>query len=120
MSVTVTLDIFSGRPNPSWILEDDEARQLLDRIYAAEQRTPLKVPGAEGQLGYRGFSLHATAVSPFGQLRIQAHQGIIDTGPRELSAVDESREIEKALLESGASRLDPALVKHVELSLIHI
>ena len=117
MSVTVTLDIFSGRPNPSWSLEDEEARQLLDRIHAIEQRTPLKVPGAAGQLGYRGFSLHSSAVSPLGQLRVQAHQGIIDVGPRDLSVVDENLEIEKALLASAGSHLDPALAKHVEEAL---
>ncbi len=117
MSVTVTLDVFSGRPNPSWTLDDEEASQLLDRIHAIEQRTPLKVPGAAGQLGYRGFSLHATAVSTFGQLRVQAHQGIIDVGPRELSMVDEDLEVERALLKSAGKRLDPEVVKHVEESL---
>lgn len=29
---SVTLDIFSGRPNPRWMLSWDEGQQLLDRI----------------------------------------------------------------------------------------
>jgi hypothetical protein len=117
MSVTVTLDVFSGRPNPSWILEDEEALQLLDHIHSIEPRSPLKTPGSGGQLGYRGFSLHSTAVSPFGQLRLQVHQGIIDPGPGDLSLVDENLEIEKALLKSAGTRLDPAVAKHVEEAL---
>jgi hypothetical protein len=117
MSVTVTLDIFSGRPNPTWTLDDEEARQLLDRVHSIEQRTPLKPPGAAGQLGYRGFSLHASAVSPFGQLRLQAHQGIIDVGPRDLSVVDENLEVERTLLKSAGTKLEPALVQHVEEAL---
>jgi hypothetical protein len=28
----VTLDIFSGRPNPSWILDEQEAREVLRDI----------------------------------------------------------------------------------------
>jgi len=113
MSVTVTLDVFSGRPNPSWILDDEEARQLLDRIHSVDKRTPLKTPGAEGQLGYRGFLIQSTATSPFGQLRLRAHQGVIDPGPGELSWVNDDLEIEKALLKSAGDRLEPAVAQHV-------
>ena len=50
----VELDIFSGRPNPRWEL-DEQSRDELERLQAgldpANER-PAEPPG----LGYRGFS----------------------------------------------------------------
>ena len=52
----ITLDIFSGRPNPSWHLSDKDAKGLFDRVgdrALAEEST------VEGVLGYRGFVVTA-------------------------------------------------------------
>ncbi|GAB4203380.1 MAG: hypothetical protein OHK0022_27480 [Roseiflexaceae bacterium] len=50
----VELDIFSGMPNPTWLLTDREERELLDRVMA--QPTLMSpVSQEEGQLGYRGM-----------------------------------------------------------------
>jgi hypothetical protein len=49
----VELDVFSGRPNPRWELDEDSAvalRCLLSRLSVSTD-TPPKEPG----LGYRGF-----------------------------------------------------------------
>lgn len=49
----VELDVFSGRPNPRWELNEDSAvalRGLLSRLTVATT-TPPEQPG----LGYRGF-----------------------------------------------------------------
>lgn len=51
----VTLDVFSGRPNPSWTLSEKEARQLTDRV--ASRALPAAA-GVEGILGFRGFVVH--------------------------------------------------------------
>jgi hypothetical protein len=48
----VTLDVFSGRPNPSWVLSSEEEQELTKRL-AGLPRTD-RPPVAEG-LGYRGF-----------------------------------------------------------------
>lgn len=48
----VELDIFSGRPNPSWELSVDEAAELSRRL-AALIKTETRPD--EGGLGYRGF-----------------------------------------------------------------
>ena len=53
MPAIVTLDIYSGVPNPSWTLSDDQVQEL--------QRKIGRTSGAEAQggslpvLGYRGF-----------------------------------------------------------------
>jgi hypothetical protein len=49
----VELDIFSGRPNPRWQLDERTAGELRDRLGRLQRSTapPPEPPG----LGYRGF-----------------------------------------------------------------
>lgn len=52
----VELDIFSGVPNPTWILTHQEEREFTERIQAApEQVSPVFSDGDQLGLGYRGF-----------------------------------------------------------------
>jgi hypothetical protein len=48
----VTLDIFSGRPNPSWTLNPAEAKELVQRLVGLP---PARQPPPSVGLGYRGF-----------------------------------------------------------------
>lgn len=50
----VELNIFSGRPNPSWELSPQDASTLEERL--TELTRTSQSPG-EGGLGYRGFIL---------------------------------------------------------------
>lgn len=52
----VTLDIFSGRPNPSWILDEAEAKEVLKEI-ANNRGTVAEVNSGYQGLGYRGIEL---------------------------------------------------------------
>lgn len=55
MSVLVTLDIFSGRENPTWMLSEDQVKDLVGR---RNRNKAAFVRGASPSvLGYRGFSL---------------------------------------------------------------
>lgn len=54
----VTLDVFSGRPNPTWVLSDEQARELIDRAAGRALAAPDSGPGL---LGFRGYIV--TAVS---------------------------------------------------------
>jgi hypothetical protein len=56
--VRVTLDIFSGRPNPSWVLDEREAREVLRQVAAArEAATPADQD--RGVLGFRGLVIES-------------------------------------------------------------
>ncbi|HEU5111446.1 MAG TPA: hypothetical protein VFT95_23130 [Micromonosporaceae bacterium] len=61
MSVKVTLDIFSGRPNPIVVLRDAQARELLERL-GPQRRLEQGEPGLppEPPLGYRGLVIEQT------------------------------------------------------------
>jgi hypothetical protein len=48
----VTLDTFSGRPNPSWVLSKKDAKRLVDSV--ARKALP-SVDSVESILGFRGY-----------------------------------------------------------------
>lgn len=51
--VVIELDVFSGRPNPRWELDERSVRRLVD---IHRQLTAIVRPSAEPPgLGYRGF-----------------------------------------------------------------
>lgn len=64
-TIDIELDVFSGRPNPRWPLQADEARELL----ALLADLPAASPPVLGELGYRGFLVHHAGPSP---LRVAA------------------------------------------------
>lgn len=84
----VELDVFSGRPNPRWELDEpsrQKLRHLQSRLRRAREAPP-EVPG----LGYRGFLYP----SPHGHVR--AYRGYVTTAQAVL--VDPSFSIEHYLL----------------------
>ena len=105
MSVTVTLHIFSGRPNPSWELSRDEIDYLIERLAAFRGRTLRKPIGTIGGLGYQGFQLHAVRESGLGALTI-VYDGMIELDRFSASLVDDKREIENWLLATAGNKLD--------------
>ena len=55
----VELDIFSGRPNPRWMLDGREEAELIERM--SDRTVPFVARNdTDGYLGYRGFVIRAT------------------------------------------------------------
>ena len=52
--LSVELDIFSGRPNPSWILTEKDEKELFDRLIA-DPSLMRPVSASPNRLGYRGY-----------------------------------------------------------------
>jgi hypothetical protein len=52
----ITVDIFSGRPNPSWIIDDDRGKEILDQI-AKKPELIAKIDEGYDGLGYRGIHI---------------------------------------------------------------
>ncbi len=85
----VELDVFSGRPNPRWELDEprsEELRQLQERL-TSTNRVPPEPPG----LGYRGF-VYTDAAG-----RVRAYRGYVTIAAAVLA--DSSFSIERFLLE---------------------
>src|SRR5262249_46824314 len=105
-TMRVQIDMFSGRPNPSWEISAGEA-SLVRQAY---QR--LADPGAAtrpDRLGYRGLILNGDGVRDLGLTRVLVGGGIVIAegfqGVRYLS--DSDRSFERQLFMTGQSRLDP-------------
>ena len=80
MPVTITIDVFSGRPNPSVVVEGPEERELLQRLRPTREAKRKEIaPFDESALGYRGIIIHATGRRPRGvpaELRVVSGIGL--------------------------------------------
>ena len=54
----ITLDIFSGRPNPSWLLSQKDTHRLVERF---SDRSLVEAEAVDGVLGFRGLVVSATS-----------------------------------------------------------
>lgn len=102
MSVTITLHIYSGRPDPSWELSDTDATELANRISSIQQVTRLKPAGMSGMLGYKGFSIVSVRERRF-EPHIYLHEGIVDSDRFDINRIEDSPEIEKWLLSTAGN-----------------
>ena len=94
MPTTVTLNIFSGRPNPTWILPDEAALDLRERIHHQPTFTTAGPPGAAGGLGYRGIEIRSDG----GAEPLFVHGGVVGTPSASPNIVDAKREVERFLI----------------------
>ena len=80
MATVVTLDIFSGRPNPIWTLSASQEKELADRMAALKEFTDKRPSGAFGGLGYRGFLIARNAEESGRADHMHVHEGIVERG----------------------------------------
>jgi len=112
MSVTVTLDIYSGLPNPSWELTEDQVAGLIERLGASSERSLSKLPSLDGRLGYRGF--HVETVQEKGlEASTLIHGGLADVSRLYPSLVLGGPDVERWLLSTGEGSLSDDLAEYV-------
>lgn len=98
MAIIVTLDIYSGNPNPTWELSSEQADNLRALFSQDRQMTKMRAPASSGKLGYRGFAL-----STVGELSVPSkalvYDGVIDVGTSvQPNYIDNESQFEKFLL----------------------
>jgi hypothetical protein len=111
--LTVTLNVYSGRPNPVWTLPEQAASELQDRMGRITATSNLKAGVAAG-LGYRGFIVQG---SDHGIAPTLIHAGMVDQGHTSPTLVADDRELEKWLFSTAGNHVDDAVKAHVEESL---
>ena len=110
----VEFDIFSGMPNPTWILTDAEADTFVTLVAALPQTSAREL---SGNLGYRGFIVEC-AQGPNTQLiRVQKSNVQISAGVTNVYASDKDRKLERWLLNTGETHLDDELFQMAEREL---
>jgi hypothetical protein len=107
----VELDIFSGMPNPTWILTNAEIDILVKQLAALPRNSARKL---SGKLGYRGFIVRLTHGSDTQLIRIQNGTVHISRGVTNIYACDVDRALERWLLNTGKPYLKSDLVEIVE------
>jgi len=80
--VLVTLQVFSGRPDPRWALEPGKLQELADR-FANSHRLETAAAPPTGQLGYRGFLVQVPRASRAAATlpaTFEVHAGVLTVG----------------------------------------
>jgi hypothetical protein len=111
MSLTVTLHVYSGRPNPQWILPDAAAEEFNERLQkiASVSRVSNLKPAAMGGLGYRGFNVRET-----GQSRgMRLHSGMVDQGQGSPTLLTADRTLERWLLNTAGRNITDSLRDYI-------
>ena len=116
MATVVTLDVFSGRPNPTLQLSDAAETELTKRLGSLSNPTDQRPSGSIGGLGYRGFSIAKHDPTFVTQGHIHVHEAIIDREVGAANLVDDAS-IEKFLLDEFRAAIPPAVQDHVLASL---
>jgi hypothetical protein len=105
MGVIVTLETFSGRPNPEWSLAPPQIVEFERRL---DGLRPVSGGGAADQdepLGYRGFTVRD------GDAPVSVFRGRVTKGRKALA--DPGRQFERWLLHTGVDSLAPGLTDYV-------
>ena len=105
-TMRIQIDMFSGRPNPSWEITAAEA----DQVRASFRQLPERQAGARSErLGYRGLIVNGDGVRDLGLTRILIGGGVVIAegfqGVRYFSDAD--RSVERQIFQTGRTRLDP-------------
>ncbi|HQR13133.1 MAG TPA: hypothetical protein PLZ37_01165 [Nitrospira sp.] len=115
----ITLDIFSGRSNPSWLLSQKDINRLLERFSG---RALTEAEAVDGVLGFRGLVVSSTSDEqlPGGMPANFRVGGLLpvdyvapESASRALTA-DESDEAVKWLLSTGQHAIGEDVLSHLE------
>lgn len=112
MTSRVTLNVFSGRPSPSWLLSENDDAQLTERLASLQAFTEKRPSGIFGGLGYRGFSISREPDHALGPMALTVHEGIADrqtAGPNMV----ETTGMEDWLAEQAAAHVSPEVMTYV-------
>lgn len=106
----VILGLYSGRPDPEWVLTNEQAA-MLDTLVGTLRDATGTPP--VGSLGYHGFTILRAGRS------LVAYRGILAPPGDGLRAIkmDPTRSVERFLLETSRSHVTPVESAEVERAL---
>jgi hypothetical protein len=106
----VTLGIYSGRPDPTWTLTDEEAADLETALAA--------LPGAVGEVPVGGLGYHGFTVDRPGGSLVAFDGAVVPPGQgRRAYLADPARTIERLLLETAGTHVTGNELAEVERAL---
>lgn len=109
MALEITLDVFSGRKNPTWILPTHEIRGISEKIEKSNPRKSLRLP----KLGYRGVKISPTPDASDSEREFLLQ---VSSSP-EMLYLSSVPEIEEYLLSLAGDNVDEEIKAHVKSEL---
>jgi len=103
----VEMDIFSGRPNPTWELSPQQTIELQQRVSALHQQVPPS--RVFDGLGYRGLIVRDPS-DPGSFLKVGFSRILYMKDGVESMYDDEGRALEKWLVGTGHGKIDDRLI----------
>jgi hypothetical protein len=112
----VVLDIFSGRPNPSWELSQEQSSEFLKKISKLKTKENFHADSSKYELGYRGFIVEEEANFAQKSRRFEAYNGIINVVENNSSYAleDKGYSVERWLLQTAHNNVDDNLLNYVK------
>jgi hypothetical protein len=95
----IELDVFSGRPNPSWVLDAQQSALVAARIRPGAACTT-----KEAGLGYRGFLIHNVDEASTNPRPLRVWQGTISTSEDGQKSNLDTERLEDYLIEMAVAR----------------
>jgi hypothetical protein len=111
-NVVVTLDVYSGRPNPTWPLAEGMTVEFLRRLHALDGSKA--APREFEDLGYRAVSVELQDETK-GTVVVKASRGIVtlNRAGQQFHYVDAGRQFELWLVNTGGAHLTPYILQYV-------
>jgi hypothetical protein len=110
-SMHATLDIFSGQPNPSWMIDKESADLLIKRIQHLPRTVAKTLP--RDKLGYRGIEITVEDPPKAGITRILLYKGFVTLNLADdqiLYLADRKKTIEPWLLHLARTYLSDEVI----------
>jgi len=114
MSVTVTVLMYSGRPNPGWELNDDEIEHLSGMLKSDRKFTNQISSASFGRLGYSGYAVvsHNDSRLPS---HLQVFNGVVNINDHLYpNFMDEDNDVERFLLSTNKNMLTSTEISDIE------
>jgi hypothetical protein len=111
-SVVVTLDVFSGRPNPTWPLAEGTTVEFLRRLHALDGSKA--APREFEDLGYRAVSAEFQDETK-GTVVVKASRGVVtlNRAGQQFHYLDAGRQFELWLVNTGGAHLTADILRYV-------
>ena len=109
MKSTVTLELFSGRPDFSWKMSERDSAEIESALGALPKYSKAVSP-VPPDLGYKGVRLKLFGERGLAK-EIRFYRGMVSDGPHALE--DKGRMIEIRLLKTGRGIVDEDLLENL-------
>lgn len=118
MTIKVTLHIYSGRPDPTWELSDEQAREFIERVGKIEKRVPAESLERYGGLGYSGFTIDSVGEKALGE-KVGIYKGSINLAHSDFNLSDDNLELEQWILSTADKNLSEDIKVYVNQELLN-